>query len=373
MLTILNYAQALVYTLMDLMPSKYQQKSLRALLGLFLEATGQSLPQHSQTVSASAISRFLNHYQWSVRAVIRVVRAEIIRQVKAERGLGRRPILTVILDMTTLEKVGKFSGLGKLIRVYNGKRGLHLLVLYILVGRSRVPWGFRVYRGKGELAPIKLGQRLLKTLPKTLTAHYEIRVLGDSAFGSIEMLNWVKKQPRTSGIFGIRSDRRLADARQVNQGLQRGQQVVLQGLNFPVTLSWYWLKRDDGSLEKRFVISTKPLSAVYITRLGRRRWQIEGFFKTVKHRFGLHRFGQSTLLGVYRWLVLSFIAYFLAFWAYLASGKTTLPDWGEAALLARETLLTSLVVLGLLINIARTQSLARQQGFDITVSGWQYG
>ena len=44
MLTILNYAQALVYTLMDLMPSKYQQKSLRALLGLFLEATGQSLP-----------------------------------------------------------------------------------------------------------------------------------------------------------------------------------------------------------------------------------------------------------------------------------------------------------------------------------------
>lgn len=373
MLTILNYAQALVYTLMDLMPSKYQQKSLRALLGLFLEATGQSLPTHSQTVSASAISRFLNHYQWSVRAVIRVVRAEIIRQVKAERGLGRRPILTVILDMTTLEKIGKFSGLGKLIRVYNGKRGLHLLVLYILVGRSRVPWGFRVYRGKGELAPIKLGQRLLKTLPKTLTAHYEIRVLGDSAFGSIEMLNWVKKQPRTSGIFGIRSARRLADARQVNQGLQRGQQVVLQGLNFPVTLSWYWLKRDDGSLEKRFVISTKPLSAVYITRLGRRRWQIEGFFKTVKHRFGLHRFGQSTLLGVYRWLVLSFIAYFLAFWAYLASGKTTLPDWGEAALLARETLLASLVVLGLLINIARTQSLARQQGFDITVSGWQYG
>jgi hypothetical protein len=188
MLTILNGAQALVYTLMDLMPSKYQQKSLRALLGLFLEAIGQSLPQHSQTVSASAISRFLNHYQWSVRGVIRVVRTEIIRQVQAEKRSGRRPILTVILDMTTLEKIGKFSGLGELIRVYNSKRGLHLLVLYILVGRSRVPWGFRVDRGKGELTPVKLGQRLLKTLPKTLTAHYEIRVLGDSAFGSIEML-----------------------------------------------------------------------------------------------------------------------------------------------------------------------------------------
>ncbi|MEG4941581.1 hypothetical protein [Microcoleus sp. F4-D5] len=78
-------------------------------------------------------------------------------------------------------------------------------------------------------------------------------------------------------------------------------------------------------------------------------------------------------MGVDRWLVLSFIAYFLAFWAYLASGKTTLPDWGDAALLARETLFASLVVLGLLINIDRTQSLDPGQGFDITVSGWQYG
>ncbi len=180
MLTILNYAQALVYTMMDLMPTKYQQKSLRALLGIFLEATGQSLPQHSQTVSPSAISRFLNHYQWSVRAIIRVLRVEIIRQVKAERGLGRRPILTVILDMTTLEKVGKFSGLGKLIRVYNGKRGLHLVVLYVQVGKSRIPWGFRVYRGQEELSPIKLGQRLLKTLPKTfiwyLLRHLKISI-----------------------------------------------------------------------------------------------------------------------------------------------------------------------------------------------------
>jgi hypothetical protein len=107
----------------------------------------------------------------------------------------------------------------------------------------------------------------------------------------------VKKQPRTSGIFGMRSDRSLDNSRQVSQGLQRGQQVVVQGLNFPVTLSWYWLDRDDGSLEKRFIISTKPLSAIYITPLGRRPWYIKGFFKTVKHRFGLYRFGPSTLLG----------------------------------------------------------------------------
>ena len=99
-----------------------------------------------------------------------------------------------------------------------------------------------------------------------------MRVLADSANGRIEMLKWVKKQPPTSGIFGMRSDRSLDKGRQVSQGLQRGQQVVLQGLNFPVTLSWYWLYRDDGSLEKRFIISTKPLSAIYITRSGRRPW-----------------------------------------------------------------------------------------------------
>ncbi|MEG4809851.1 hypothetical protein QUA82_19145 [Microcoleus sp. F8-D3] len=47
-------------------------------------------------------------------------------------------------------------------------------------------------------------------------------------------------------------------------------------------------------------------------------------------------------------------------------------DFGKSAS-AGETLLLSLVVLGLLINIDRTQSLARKHGFDITVSRWQYG
>ena len=79
-----------------------------------------------------------------------------------------------------------------------------------------------------------------------------------------------------------------------------------------VTVSWYYLKRNDGKLEKRFVLSTKPLKASAINWWGKRRWQIEGWFKTAKHRFGLHRFGQETLLGVYRWLILSFIAYILA-------------------------------------------------------------
>jgi Transposase DDE domain len=115
--------------------------------------------------------------------------------------------------------------------------------------------------------------------------------------------------------------------------------VYLQGVDFPVTLSWYWLEKDDGTRKKRFVVSTKPLSGVYMTILGRRRWQIEGFFKVAKHRFGLHHFGQATLLGVYRWLVLCMIAYLLAHLASLWSGMTTLTDWGEVS--------QSLIVVGI--------------------------
>jgi len=56
---------------------------------------------------------------------------------------------------------------------------------------------------------------------------------------------------------------------------------------------------------KRYVISTKPLKASTISWWGKHRWQIEGWFKTAKHRFGLDKFGQGTLLGIYRWLILS--------------------------------------------------------------------
>jgi hypothetical protein len=60
--TILAHAQQLVYLLLSLMPSPYQRENLQAMLGLFLEAQGHPLPQHSQTKSASALSRFLSPF-----------------------------------------------------------------------------------------------------------------------------------------------------------------------------------------------------------------------------------------------------------------------------------------------------------------------
>lgn len=120
-------------------------------------------------------------------------------------------------------------------------------------------------------------------------------------------------------------------------------------------------------MEKRFVLATKQLKASTISRWGKKRWQIEGWFKTAKHRFGLDRFGQGTLLGVYRWLVLSLVAYLLAHWAYLSTASSALPDWGEAAQLALESLLPQLVLFLLLLEIQRLQPLVRTQGFDLQV------
>jgi hypothetical protein len=55
----LTHAQQLVYNLSELMPTQYQKDNFDAMLGLFLEAQGHPLPEHSKTKSPSALSRFL--------------------------------------------------------------------------------------------------------------------------------------------------------------------------------------------------------------------------------------------------------------------------------------------------------------------------
>ena len=163
-------AQELVYTLKDLMPTRYQKDNLEAMLGLFLEAQGRPLPDNSKTKSASALSRFLNLNHWSTRGMIRIIRNQILEVVLRtlfESSKGRRPFLQVIVDLTTLEKRGKFKQFEDLISVYNGKRGLHIVVLYLIVGKWRIPWSFRVWRGKGTPSPAQLGLKLIKPTFRT--------------------------------------------------------------------------------------------------------------------------------------------------------------------------------------------------------------
>lgn len=132
------------------MPTAYQRDSLQALLGLFLEAQGYPLPQHCQVKSAGALSRFLNVYGWSTRRMIRVVRQRLLAQLLAYCPRGRRPWLQVIVDLTSLEKCGKFKGFGHLIHVLQGKRGLHIVVLYLVIGSFRVRGDFECGGAKGH-------------------------------------------------------------------------------------------------------------------------------------------------------------------------------------------------------------------------------
>jgi hypothetical protein len=145
-------------------------------------------------------------------------------------------------------------------------------------------------------------------------------------------------------------------------------------MDYPVTVSWFWLKRADNKKELRFVVSTHPYSGVYLVKLGRNRWAIEGFFKTIKHRFGLHCFGQSTRLGVYRWLVLAIIAYHLTHWIDQWSWPPFL-DWTAACTLALSTLFPSVIWVQLLKQIKLHADIVAKFGFEIILRrppAWVY-
>lgn len=255
------------------------------------------------------------------------------------------------------------------MRVLNGKRGLHVVMMYLVVGQWRVPWSFKIWKGKGYSSPNQLACQLLATVPRTLTRRFKtVVVLADTEFGTPEFTTAVRGR-KWRAVVGIKGNRKLRDGGSVKdlyRHAKRGAQVQVAGFDYPLTLSWFWLKRADGKRELRFVASTYPYSGVYLVRLGRERWAIEGFFKTVKHRFGFHRFGQSTRLGVYRWLILSLIAYLLAHWI----DQWSLPpflDWKEAAQLTLKILLPIVLWKQLLVRIRAQADIAAQYGFEIVL------
>lgn len=375
--TILRHAQGLVYSLVCLMPSAYQKASLKALLGLFLDAQGHALPNHTQVKSASSLSRFLNHYSWSTRGVIRLTRAAILQQIATVPPQSNVPV-RLLIDLTTLKKTGKFWHLSTptddpnapdpWVRMLNGKRGLHLVVLYLVIGEWRVPWSFRVWRGKGQPSPVQLACKLLATVPKSVVQDRTVIVQADTEFGTVAFLDAVR-QRQWRAVVGIRNNRRLQDGRQLKDlpgHAKRGLQVYLSDIDYPLTVSWFWLKRADNKRELRFVASTHPYSGTYLVRLGRKRWAIEGFFKTVKHQFGLHCFGQSTRVGVYRWLILSLIAYLLAHWIDLSVWPPAL-DWKATARATLEKLLPSVLWAQLCNQIRRDADIAAQFGFEVII------
>jgi Transposase DDE domain len=364
--TILPCAQALLYTLIGLMPSPYQRLSLQAVLTMFWEPQRVGLPEQCVIKSPAALSRFFNEYGWPTRAVIRATRKQILKELLKYAPSGRRPHLQVIIDLTTLEKRGKFKAFAELIHILNGKRGLHIVVMYLVVGGWRVPWAFRPWRGKGTVTPAQLGLKLLRTLPKKLQRRFRVLVLADTGFSSVEFMNGVEKLRDFQAIVGIPKSRLMANGKAIKTITKKGQQVQIQRFEKMVTASWFYLER-NGKLQKRFVISTLALKGSTITWWGRRRWAIEGFFKTAKYQFGLASFGQQTLVGVYRWLILSFISFILTHWVYLSLNHADLPDWQQAALLTLQHLLPAIAVNLLMIDIENKRELLASQGLKLVL------
>jgi hypothetical protein len=362
--TILPCAQSLLYTLVGLMPSPYQILSLQAVFTMFWKSQRVALPEQCILKSPAALSRFFNEYGWPTRSVIRATRKHVLNELLKYAPRGRRPHLQVIIDLTTLEKRGKFKAFAELIHILNGKRGLHIVVMYLVVGGWRVPWAFRPWRGKETVTPAQLGLKLLRTLPKKIISRFRILVLADTGFSSVEFINGIEKLHNFQAIVGIPKNRLIADGKAIKTITKKGQRVQITGFKKMVTASWFYLER-NGKLEKRFVISTRVLKGNTITWWGRRRWAIEGFFKTAKYQFGLASFGQQTLLGVYRWLILSFISFILTHWVYLSLKQSNLPNWKEAALLALQQLLPVIAINLLLIEIETKRELLASQGMAL--------
>jgi hypothetical protein len=362
-------ARKVFNTIETLLPSKHHRKSLRVITNAFLEANGQPRPEHAIGKSASALSRFLNQYQWNLRALIRAVRNAITQRLiqTSHNRRGRKPLLELILDLTTLEKVGDFPELP--VSVLNDVKGLHLIVLYVVVGKERFPWSFLLWRGKDTIKPSNLALRLLSRVPAWFKNLFQMRVLADGGFGSAEFIEGCVALGLPA-VVGVRCDRRVLSTgfaeHPAKPGTKletlsvRGEQVKLADCCVTVWASWFKLKRSNGTFEWRYVISTVRADAASIVRWGRRRWQIEGFFKTMKSRFGLDQFGQRTALGALRFITLSFLAFLLAFWTALKVGWVLL-DWRVMANAARDAIMPEVRLVVLEAEVLRLRALQAAQ------------
>ena len=118
-----------------------------------------------------------------------------------------------------------------------------------------------MYRGKDTTSAAHLGLHLVHQLPRWLRQAFRLVVLADTAFGSVDFLQGIRKL-KLHAITGVRYDCLLQDERQLFHLHKPGQQVRLEGLAFPVIVAWFYLKREEGKpRSKRYVLSTRPLKA----------------------------------------------------------------------------------------------------------------
>ena len=313
---------------------------MQVVLSCFLEALGVSRFHASTAKSPGAISRFLNYQNWSLRTLIRTIRQHALRTFQDYLGgrRGRPPLVEIIVDTTSISKEGAFAELDGWIHTLNSVRGLHVVMLYICCGDLRLPWGFKIWRGKGSPSPTDLALRLVRQLPsevRTRTKH--VHLLADAGFSSQAFMHGVRNLGLDFTI-GMRADRRTIEGQRLKDITRQQCPVTLAGLpDLQLWLYWIWLPAKKGEKrEQRFIVSSRERTPQTARQTGRRRWKIEALFKTLKSRFAFGKFGQKTKLGVLRYLCLSVACFFLCHVEHLdqtASGQeeTSWPDWGALA------------------------------------------
>ncbi|MFC6801457.1 transposase [Deinococcus caeni] len=336
----MNRAGQLYSDMLTACPRKQHRDNMQVVLSCFLEALGISRFHASTAKSPGAISRFLNHQNWSLRTLIRTIRQHALRTFQDSlRGRrGRPPLIEIIVDTTSISKEGAFAELDGWIHTLNSVRGLHVVMLYVCCGDLRLPWGFKIWRGKGSPSPTDLALRLVRQLPsevRTRTKH--VHLLADAGFSSQAFMHGVRNLGLDFTI-GMRADRRTTEGHRLKDITRQQCPVTLAGLpDLQLWLYWIWLPAKKGEKrEQRFIVSSRQRTPQTARQTGRRRWKIEALFKTLKSRFAFGKFGQKTKLGVLRYLCLSVACFFLCHVEHLdqtASGQevSSWPDWGALA------------------------------------------
>ncbi len=214
-------------------------------------------------------------------------------------------------------------------------------MLYLVYGDLRIPWAYRVWRGKGTKTLSLLALRLLASLPPWIRQAFRIRVAGRLPLAPSP--SW----PGWRGWWGWRHDRRLQGGGRLRDRKRQGSRVYLLGLACPVWVSGYRYPRAGGGWAWRYGVATFPATGRTMLLWGRRRFSIEHFFKVMKGAFSLGQFGQRSAIGVHRFLVLSLLAYLLAHWVRVERRDEEL-TWRETAGWAARLFLSELVVQGVL-------------------------
>jgi len=213
---ILKPAQNLVYELKEQMPTVNQERSFENMVALFLEATGNIRLEHSKGKSASSLSRYLNHYQWSTKALWASVRRHQLETLLGIKGRGR-PYLKIIVDLTSIEKRGNFPDLEDYMHTLNSVYGVHLVVVYLVIGKHRIPWNMRLWKGARTTSQAGLALKMIKQLPEILKKRHRIIVLADGAYDSSDFLKGVKSQGYIA-VVSMHANRTLKKGRHLRLG-----------------------------------------------------------------------------------------------------------------------------------------------------------